>query len=457
MSVSEQFRWSWEKQAVPGDVFIASKDFEKREFKNWACVGHNRAATSGGIKTDNAHPFKQGDIILVHNGTLRSVYNFDHKGNFDVDSELLAYNLSREEPADAHKVLTNVQGAYALVWFDTRDETINIARNSERPFHFGLNKAEDLLVFASDGFLLNFLTQRMHDPAARPANIWELGTGIHLKYKKGDMVPEVTKIAPFTYAGWSRPDATTSRRTTHMGWVSDSTTTPRGTSGSTSAIIRPAGAMCSLGKAKINGDVQSIPAVYTEMLENWYGLRHDDSLFFEARKFIPWGTGGMGCIVGQIYHPGWDCWFDAYMEATPSIIGLYGGQPWTVHAAAVSHASFQEKGVVMFQVKPVTYMWDGDNSAYENLATEANNEVELQERRDAMENEAIYYGPHGPIDEQGFKALVADGCVMCGANIFPNDHEDLTWVGEMANQPLCYTCLDYSTTEINKAAENVKD
>src|SRR5579864_8678836 len=34
-------------------------------------IGHNRASTIGKVSTDNAHPFVEDHIILVHNGTLR--------------------------------------------------------------------------------------------------------------------------------------------------------------------------------------------------------------------------------------------------------------------------------------------------------------------------------------------------------------------------------------------------
>ena len=64
----------WLKNAVDGYSFVNCSEYHSiashmAKFKYM--VGHNRAATMGGIDTETAHPFQEGAITLVHNGTLR--------------------------------------------------------------------------------------------------------------------------------------------------------------------------------------------------------------------------------------------------------------------------------------------------------------------------------------------------------------------------------------------------
>ena len=93
-------------------------------------VGHNRAATKGNHTWGNTHPFSEGNITLVHNGTL-----YDHE------------NLAKETAVDSHAIckhmaingaeetLKVIDGAFALVWVDTDTQTLNLARNHLRPLH----------------------------------------------------------------------------------------------------------------------------------------------------------------------------------------------------------------------------------------------------------------------------------------------------------------------------------
>lgn len=93
-------------------------------------VGHNRAATRGSVNTDNAHPFVEDHIILVHNGTLLEQANLTDKKT-DVDSHAIAHALAAEE--DPGKVLKEINGAFALIWYNTKTDKLYCARNAERP------------------------------------------------------------------------------------------------------------------------------------------------------------------------------------------------------------------------------------------------------------------------------------------------------------------------------------
>lgn len=94
-------------------------------------IGHNRAATSGAVTTENAHPFVEGHIILVHNGTLRSQNNLT-RATTVVDSHAICHALSEEE-GDPRRVLDKIDGAFALIWYDSKKDKLFAARNEERP------------------------------------------------------------------------------------------------------------------------------------------------------------------------------------------------------------------------------------------------------------------------------------------------------------------------------------
>jgi len=100
-------------------------------------VGHCRGATKKPAKADekwlkkNAHPFQHDHITLVHNGYF-SYVGQEHNDKHEVDSESFT-NAVADLGIDA--ALKKAYGAYALVFHDKRDNTLNIARNSDRPLY----------------------------------------------------------------------------------------------------------------------------------------------------------------------------------------------------------------------------------------------------------------------------------------------------------------------------------
>lgn len=121
------------------------KDFRQKVINRGRfIIGHNRAATIGAVTTENAHPFVEGHIILVHNGTLRSQNNLT-KATTVVDSHAICHALAEEEKDPRH-VLDKIDGAFALIWYDSKKDRLFAARNEERPLvileaerHFALS------------------------------------------------------------------------------------------------------------------------------------------------------------------------------------------------------------------------------------------------------------------------------------------------------------------------------
>jgi hypothetical protein len=144
-SVNNAGKTDWLK--VVGDVsdlwehdhWDKNKDsIRKKLFQNGvAAIGHGRSATRGKVNEDNAHPFEVAredgsKIVFVHNGTLSDYQNLPGLKDFDVDSHWLARQIAKLGPEEA---LGRVNGAMAVIWWDSQDDSLNIFRNNERPLH----------------------------------------------------------------------------------------------------------------------------------------------------------------------------------------------------------------------------------------------------------------------------------------------------------------------------------
>lgn len=140
-------------------------------------IGHNRAATVGGVNEELAHPFEMGDVVGVHNGTIsnwRSLFDSTQSS----DSQAFYSSLSKL-PADDESVIkllsTIMTGAYAFVWYDGRSEEVRFARNNDRPLYF-LNSDEGLL-WASEKRMLEFIVNSPSRPLVVPkSEIFQLDT-----------------------------------------------------------------------------------------------------------------------------------------------------------------------------------------------------------------------------------------------------------------------------------------
>ena len=146
-------------------------------------VGHNRAATKGEVNTENAHPFVENNIILVHNGTLWDHSNLT-KADVKVDSHAIAHALAEKSPQE---VLPEIKGAFALVWYDTKTEKLYCARNDDRPLC--IIETRQAWVIASEPMIAALPLSKVN---RKIENMFDLEPGTLLEfdttgnYKKGE-------------------------------------------------------------------------------------------------------------------------------------------------------------------------------------------------------------------------------------------------------------------------------
>ena len=151
------------KEASHSAWFTYDKDYvtESKQFiqTGKALLGHNRKATIGGRKDENAHPFVFDDrYVFFHNGTLN---NHKQLADTEVDSEALGMHLTKcnGDVEAIAELLERVKGAYACVWYDADKHTLYLLRNSERPLSV-LHFENGTMAYASEAWIAAGPAQR---------------------------------------------------------------------------------------------------------------------------------------------------------------------------------------------------------------------------------------------------------------------------------------------------------
>lgn len=122
-------------------------------------MGHNRSATIGEKTVDNAHPFKFTNVIGAHNGTLDKwcIKDLTNHNLYGTDSQAIFATIEEKGIDEAIKLMC---GAWALVYFDKRDHTLNMIRNGKRPLWYTYSSDRTTLVWASEVEMLEYVLGR---------------------------------------------------------------------------------------------------------------------------------------------------------------------------------------------------------------------------------------------------------------------------------------------------------
>lgn len=157
------------KSAEASPAFMASdtwSSIKQQEYKTtintvakknpYFLVGHNRHATCGAKTAENAHPFVNGPVTLVHNGTLKNQSLLPNDKPYEVDSENICYSINA---IGAAETIQKLNGAFTLIWHDDRDKTLNIIRNEQRPFHLAKSYSGTWFGASEEEMLMWMLTR----------------------------------------------------------------------------------------------------------------------------------------------------------------------------------------------------------------------------------------------------------------------------------------------------------
>lgn len=166
-SVNSGDSWGMAKCLGTPELLFDTKSFEENVMRglNKIYAGHCRSKTAGDNTRANAHPYVYDDeLVGMHNGTLRSYYQMEGYDHNRTDSYALYHNLHKYGAEETISKL-DADGAWALVWYDARDKTLNFIRNEQRPLWFTWTKNKRAMLWASE--------PGMFWAASRKVDLWD--------------------------------------------------------------------------------------------------------------------------------------------------------------------------------------------------------------------------------------------------------------------------------------------
>ncbi|MGM0416647.1 MAG: glutamine--fructose-6-phosphate transaminase (isomerizing), partial [Thermodesulfobacteriota bacterium] len=144
-----------------GKLVNLEEQLKKTPLSGSLGIGHTRWATHGKPSTDNAHPHRAGNFIVVHNGIIENhlelkheLMQAGHKFKSETDSEVIAHLIEERHKlgasfADAVREAINIlEGAFAIVVISDKYPDQMIAAKSGSPLVVGQGVNENFV--ASD-------------------------------------------------------------------------------------------------------------------------------------------------------------------------------------------------------------------------------------------------------------------------------------------------------------------
>jgi predicted glutamine amidotransferase len=386
-------------------------DHKQTMFKGGhGAIGHNRASTCGASIDKNSHPFKHGDIILAHNGTLRSRAGLMDAGDFEVDSENICHTFSKYQE---DSVLPDIDGAFALSWYDTQLEEMNLIRNKERPLFIAKKKGANTYYWASEEGLLNWILTR-NGIAFESLKPLEVGERVNLSFEgkgnqrkliktstKIDVIDYVPKPQPhWGYGGWSNKSTVSSSVIVGANKV-ESVSTVGNPHGLQSGDYVCVDITASSIKAYAGKNSHTTGFAETTTLSGMPCEIHGIDIDLPAGKY----TAKISCIEPMKWNE--KNAMDMVYAYSPNLVPIKA-TPTTVRAVTIKEVSPVVEDAVYTDYHQGTLhcTWDSLNYEY--------------------------------ITEKMFNNKAKDGCCYCSADVFPEEAEQIMWLDSVS--PVCEDC-----------------
>lgn len=407
-----------------------------------AVLGHTRSATLKGHSQDqNAHPFQFDHITLTHNGHVTNWKGLGADCDIEVDSAHVAAAMAQKGELET---LRRIQGDYALVWHNTKDKTINFARNHGRPLFYAHVPEWEGIAYASEYEMLGTLLSR--NRIGIKDKFWAPQEHVHFKFnlEKGDL--EKTSV-PFL-------------QTIDRAREGPSTATPAGggigREISGSPTIRPLPKTTDLGGTTFLQDNKELVAAVEKSNAGRkskhansgrpgsvrgvdkakdklrvLGLKYDQVIGCDPRKFVHYRDGNkLGMAVAALAGSKHRGLVGEIQNITKDIYDVISEHGRYVLARCVNVKTYGDKQVAVLEL---------DGAFLDKAILEYKEEVELS-KQDANGNMLSYAGPGGRlVSRDRFLQLTRHGCAYCESVIDPRFAELVFWID---NSPICHKCAD---------------
>lgn len=463
------------KTASDPYALLQNKQFSEwigsRINKSSALMIHGRWATVGNVTTDNAHPFIHGKIMLMHNGGITN-YHALSDAKYDVDSEHVTDLMDKKGP---EYVLKNIEGGFALVWWDSEEQQINLTRNKNKPLWIAKHTNRQTWYYASERSQLIWLLERNEMPYR---DLMELEPGELLQWsqdKPGTLFTSKYELAAdkpsFTgyggradiceMGGWAEGS-----RFSPVSWrflPPPTNYTPPPTYNSTRSSV-------DISSARIN-DYERKRQIGILLLAKW-GLKIDDRVLVYAVDYKVYGNSSFGkadCFftgddtpnfnmaIHSIEHRNFsnkDGEFeDGYYSA--KINNIFWSDAEKDFCISLNDIQFSESTTPFVIPGKFVRPKNGEESCRMIVAEEdekkklaevitgpVGQDIDVEDsppfEHDAIRPPIYLKGPAGFLSMTEFHELTKDGCSQCQCDLLPSMADMLYWRDKQT--PFCKIC-----------------
>lgn len=414
----------------------------QEEFSSWmgfmddyrAVVCHTRYATIGEHTMENTHPFQEGPITLVHNGTVRMLHKLpipataapDH---VTVDSHLVAHNLAKHSPEELTPVLG---GEYTFIWHDARDGAIRILRNSGRPLYITKAKDQNTHFFMSEAEMLSFVLGRIKVKTEKilyptPGVLYTFMPGedewtskVLPAYKPPIYTRPATSIYNGYYDPWWKYDGYSSKPEL---WKPPSVTEKKSVQQETKILI--------------NGNWCQLPEPHGVLLEA-QGVDPLLQYRFAPASYIE--RGGRAIVNGSL-ETDKEKVGGVIRDVRPNDAARYLSEKWSVRPQGVTYAEkLNEEPEPVILCRLIAHFETNDLLEKDAYYLDDYSEESFEELLTAD----MTLGPDKTIIElDEYDNLVAHGCAFCSDIITTEDAAKITWVKYGPTySPICPSCTE---------------